>query len=386
MAMPIESVRPGDLITADLINRLIALVNKHEGLLDAGGTAVTISQVLPPVARVGEELKVFGSGLEAANLQQISVEDTNVPISQIKPGSSGNLLIFDVPALLVPPTGKTAVVTVQSRSGASAFGSFHVLPAIVANLEASFQISRTAVSPDEPLQPNTAYEFTYAVEAFTSRDETYLLEPRLIGAPSDWSITVKDGVSEILIPRSQPTPSTRPVVVVVTTGATGAASLTLGIRAKNFAGVTGSSMAEDIAIGTQPGAPNLDVEFLSPTVLGSVQKFGNGSLYVRIDSDPSRQFARVNVDIRFKVPGIYTIQTPVVSDPAWSITVENDPLTFDTTGTPNAIRTLRFTARAAAGAADADLEIPVTGADSLTDGSFRCKLKLRSDPANPNPL
>ncbi len=200
-------------------------------------------------------------------------------------------------------------------------------------------------------------------------------------------MAVKSGASEILIPKSQPTPSTTSVILIVTTGAVGGGTLSFGLRAKNYVGVTGSSMGEPVTIGATPGAPNLDVEFLSPTVLGSVQKFANGSLYVRIDAIVAHQTASVNpLNVRLKTGGVYTIGTPVVSNGSWAVTVTNSPMSFDTTGTPNAIKGIIFTVAAQANAPDTDLEIPVTGAGALPHGSFKCKLKLRADPSNPNPL
>jgi len=385
MAAIMDTVNPGDVISADLMRRMIAMLNAHEALLIGSG-ALSITNVQPPVLRVGEELKVFGAGLGAANLKEISVEGSNVPLGSVKAGSSDGLLLFDVPALMVPPAGKIVVVTVVNKAGASAFASFYVLPAIATNLEASFNLKRTTVTPPGVLAINTSYDFTFSIEAFTSLDETYTLEPKLLGAPAGWSVAMKSG-TDILIPKSQPAPTTTSVVVVVTTGGAGGGTLTLGLRGKNFAGVTASSMPEPVSIGVEPGAPNLDVEFLSPTVLGSVQKFANGSLYIRTDANPANQKAIINpLNVRLRVPGVYTIGAAVVGDPKWTVNITNNPMTFDTTGTPNAIRGILFNVVGQANAPDADVEIPVNGAGALPHGSFKFKAKLRADPSNPNPL
>jgi len=389
MAKVLDKVLPGDIISADLMNRIIGAINDHEALLSAStGGSLDITSVQPVVLRMGEELKVFGTGLDPGTLKRISIDGNDVQLSSLKAGSGATLLAFDVPPILgIPDAGKTVVLTVENKGGASASEPFFLLPGLPTNLEASFNITRTTVTPGGALAANTSYEFTYSIEAFTSRSESYLLEPKLLSASAGWSVAVKAGATEISIPKSQPTPSTTPVVLVVTTGPAGGASLTLGVRAKNFAGVTGSSVADPVAIGSTPGAPNLDVEFLSPTVLGSVQKFSNGSLYIRIDANVANQKATVNpLNVRLKTPGIYTIGTPVVSNANWTVTIMNNPATFDTTGTPNAIKGVIFTVSAQAGAPDADVEIPVTGAGPLPDGSFKFKAKLRADPSNPSPL
>jgi hypothetical protein len=387
MAAIPDVVRPGDVISSELLNRIIRLLNEHDAQLGGGTGPLDISHVLPVVVRMGEELKVFGTGLSPANLKRVSVEGTDVQLASLTT-QSDTLIAFPVPPILgIPDAGKTVVVTVENKGGESDHESFFLLPGVATNLEASFKLTRTTVTPGGVLAPSTPYEFNYAIEAFTSRDETYLLEPKLLNAAAGWSVAVKGGSNELLIRRSQPTPSTTPVVLVVTTGPAGGASLSLGLRAKNFANVTGSSMLDPVSIGAQPGAPNLDIEFLSPKVLGSVQKFANGSLYIRTDATVANQKAIINpLNVRLVQPGLYTVQPPVVGDQKWTVTIGNNPPSFDTTGAPNAIWPLTITVTAQAGAPDADVEIPIVGAGSLPDASFKFKVKLRADPSNPSPI
>ncbi|MFS8979358.1 IPT/TIG domain-containing protein [Cupriavidus necator] len=387
MAALLDSVRPGDVITSDLINRIIDLLNEHDALLAASsGGSLSITGVQPQVVRMGEELKVLGSGLSPPTLKRVSIDGVDVPPASLS-GTDSTLTFIVPPVLGIPDLGQTVTLTVENLGGTADTVTFFLLPGLPSNLEATFNITRTTVTPAGALAANTSYEFTYSIETFSSRNETYFLEPKLLSPSPGWSVTVKGGQNEIFIPKSQPAPSSMPVVLVVTTGPAGGASVTLGLRSKNFSGVTGSSVADPVSIGATPGAPNLDVEFLSPTVLGSVQKFSNGSLYIRTDANVANQKATVNpLNVRLKTPGIYTIGTPVVGNPAWTVTVMNSPLTLDTTGTPNAIKGLIFTVQGAAGAPDADIEIPVTGAGALPDGSFKFKAKLRPDPSNPSPI
>jgi hypothetical protein len=382
----LDNVRPGDVITADLINRMIRLINEHEALLASGTGTLKITHVTPQVVRMGEELRAFGTGLEPAGLQRISIEGTDVPLASLTTRTPG-LIAFPIPAILgIPDAGRTVALSVENRSGAADHASFFLLPGLPTNLEASFTITRTAITPGGQITANREYEFTYAIEAFTSRDEMYVLEPRLLGAPAGWSVSVKGGSNELLIRRSQPTPNTITVVLVVRTGASGSASLVLGLRGRTFSSVTASSMAEPVAIGTAPEEPNPDVEFLSPTVQGSVQKYSLGSLYIRLDANVANQRATINpLQVRLVRPGVYDIGDPAVSDPAWTITMLNDPLRFDTTGRPNAIENIRFRVNADANAPDATAEIPIEGAGALPSGSFRFQLKLRPDPSNPSP-
>lgn len=377
-------VSPGEVISSELFNRMIDMLNAHEALL-GGSAPIAITSVVPPALHVGDTLQVLGNGLSAANIQEIRVDASNVPVGTIKPGSSDSVMIFDIPALLVPPAGKSATLIVTNKAGASASVSVYVLPQVVADLNASFNILRTQVTPAGNLAASTAYEFVFSIETFSTLDESYVLEPRVLGAPAGWTAVMKGGATELFIPKSQPTPTTNSVTVVVTTGATGGGALSLGLRAKNHPAVVGSSMSESIALGVTPGTPNFDVEFLSPTVLGSIQKFANGSLYIRTDANLSLQKATVNLNVRLKTGGQYTVGTPVVSNPGWTVTVVSNP-SIDTTSTPNAIVPIVFTVSAQAAAPDANVQVPVTGSGTLPSGTFTCQLKLRADPSNPNPL
>lgn len=389
MATVLDKVLPGDIISADLINRIIGVINDHDALLSSStpGGGLDITSLQPPVVRMGEELKVLGSGLSLSGLKRVAIEGNDIPLGTLV-SPNANLLSFTVPPILgIPDLGKNVTLTIETLGGASDSAVFFLLPGIPTNLEASFNITRTTVTPAGALAASTTYDFTFAVEAFTSRDETWLLQPQLLAPSPGWSVAVKSGATEVFIPKSQPAPSTTPIVLAVTTGVAGGAGVTLGLKSKNFVGVSGSSTADPVSIGTTPGAPNLDVEFLSPTVQGAVQKFSNGSLYIRIDAVASNQRAIINpLNVRLKNPGLYTIGTPVVSNANWTVTVTNNPKTFDTTGTPNVIKGILLDISGALGAADADVEIPVTGAGALPDGSFKFKLKLRTNPSAPSPL
>jgi hypothetical protein len=387
MAAIPDTVRPGDIISADLLNRIIRLLNEHDAQLTGGSGPLSISHVQPQVVRMGEELKVFGSGLSPSSLQRISVEGTDVQLSALTTGTD-TLIAFIVPPIIgIPDNGKTVVVMVQNKAGQSDQESLFLLPGIATNLEASFNVTRTAVSPDEELQADSDYEFTFAIQAFTSRDETYLLEPVLQNAPAGWTASMKGGSSNLFIPRSQPTPSTTPVVVTVHTGAAGSASLSLGLRAKNFAGVTGSSQAEPIAIAQAPEEPNLDITFHTPQIIGSLPKFTGGILYVPANADATKQKAIINpLNVTLVQAGIYDIGPAEVSDPKWSITLNHTPPpVLDSTNAPNAVRPVRFTVAAQANAPDAEAEIPIVGREGLPQTSFRFKLRLRADPSNPIP-
>ena len=92
MAQELENIQPGDLITSNLMNRIVDKLNSLEtrvGLLEAvgpEGEAVVITGLLPsgPVG-LGSELRVTGRnfGLPSANVVTID----NIQVTQFKSGS-----------------------------------------------------------------------------------------------------------------------------------------------------------------------------------------------------------------------------------------------------------------------------------------------------------
>lgn len=116
--MPIQNVKPGDLITSDDWNDLVTALNSMEvrvAELEGGGskTAPRITQVLPTGVRtVGDEIRIYGSNFDYIQGAH-SVSFGNTPAVKFLAGSSNTLLIVEIPD---PVEGTTLAGTVLTMS------------------------------------------------------------------------------------------------------------------------------------------------------------------------------------------------------------------------------------------------------------------------------
>ena len=391
-----NQVRPGDLISAQLMNQLLGTVSDlslRVAQLEGGTTAQApvITSIQPQVVRMGEQLTVDGSGLAPATLSSITIDGSPVALNDLKPGSGATRLIFDAPPIIgVPEAGRTAVLKISGAAPPAAVGTFFLLPGVETVLSADFTITQIARTPAGAFVANTTYDITYEIAAITTMDATYTLAPVMTGTGgTGWTAAIKNGVTQIAIPKSQPTASKQTVVVSLHTGTTGARQVGLAISAPGTDAADGGSVPQAVTIGANPAPPSTDIVFsLPPTITGSVQKFANGNIYVRTDAAaPTNQKAVIStLNTLLKVPGVYDIGPPTINGSGWTVTINNSPATLTTTGEPNKTLPLRFTVTAAVSAADAVLNIPVTGRSGGPASTLSVGLRLRANPSSPNPV
>lgn len=138
MPETIPPVRPGDLITSDLLNRLITHVDELEQRVaeleggGTGGTGVTITGFDPPnqVAAL-QELRVLGSGFAfPPEGNQVLIDTT--PVTQFRPGSTSAQLRFLVPNLGgIPGSGRNVTIAVTNTlTQRTARSAYRLLPPI----------------------------------------------------------------------------------------------------------------------------------------------------------------------------------------------------------------------------------------------------------------
>jgi hypothetical protein len=135
MPTTFTNVRPGDVITSDLMNFVLTKIAEFEqriGLLEAGGAAgtVRITNFDPPNQQnAGQLLTVHGDNFTipaAGNV--VTLDDTT--ISSFQPDSTGSILRFIIPQTLpVPAGGKNVTVTVSNSNGKFS-ALYFILPAV----------------------------------------------------------------------------------------------------------------------------------------------------------------------------------------------------------------------------------------------------------------
>ncbi len=111
MASNFETVRPGDVITADLINRIIQKIQELEQKVGTGGGGTTtqvITGVTPPTEQeIGAVLTISGNFDTPLNGNTVTIDSIVVPVASFLGGSGANSISFLVPSNIVIPTGTT---------------------------------------------------------------------------------------------------------------------------------------------------------------------------------------------------------------------------------------------------------------------------------------
>ncbi len=123
MAMLSDFVRPGDVITSDLINRMIALLNTHDALISTQGTsanAVSITRFVPdPPFQAGQDIQIVGANFGFSSGATVLKFD-NTQVNAFKLGSNDTSLLINVPFLPNLGTGKDVVLSLSNGSSTTA--------------------------------------------------------------------------------------------------------------------------------------------------------------------------------------------------------------------------------------------------------------------------
>jgi hypothetical protein len=120
MASNFETVRPGDVITSDLINRIIEKLLELEGKVNAAGGA-SAPQVITSLdpeneQAVGLKLTINGNFDTPLNGNTVTLDSTVIPASSFLQGSGANKIIFNIPSSIIVPIGTKKPVTVSVQT------------------------------------------------------------------------------------------------------------------------------------------------------------------------------------------------------------------------------------------------------------------------------
>ena len=116
MAVINDVVRPGDVISSDLLNRIIALLNEHDAAIGGGGTGPgnLITGFSPPVEQnVGRTLTVFGQFDFPLGTNIVSIDGVPILPSQFLLGSGSDRIHFAIPTSIAVPAGGSRSVIVR---------------------------------------------------------------------------------------------------------------------------------------------------------------------------------------------------------------------------------------------------------------------------------
>jgi hypothetical protein len=278
-----DQVRPGELITAELINQILAELESLQvrvTKLEAGvvvtpvpvPTPVEITDITPHGTRtVNDEITVVGKNF-VMPVESNQVKVGNKSILLFKSGNDPGHLIFDIPdltSLNLNPNGSPVGVSVTNKNGtASRDVQIKPLPTFPKGT-LTVQYSHAPIVPlvggetAPTIKAATNYDFIFTVTTNVDKAATYILKPTMIG--TGWIAQVLDdadhAVTQIPIPGG---PMQTLVRVRISTPAGGvgslSSSLTLEVTESSGAGgVPPGSNQFPIGVGQPVPAPNTAV-------------------------------------------------------------------------------------------------------------------------------
>lgn len=265
MAQQINRVYPGDLITAELMNKIMrAIENLDERvtILESGVVdedSVVITELIPPgPIKVLEELKILGRNFKFS-LGAHRVFFNNTAVNTYKPNSSDTMLIVDVPEIPNLHEGGNWI-TVTVRNGISSDSrKIKVLPLpqpFFGNviIERGAADSTPIVDPS-PILPGKDADFVYTITSAANLPAVFDISTEISGP--DWQnlIRILDSNKSIISSREiflNPNVPTKIFVRInpIPTNSTGTRFfLSVGATCGN---VTGNSGIQNYTVGEVP--------------------------------------------------------------------------------------------------------------------------------------
>jgi hypothetical protein len=322
------TVKPGDLITAALINRIMrALEALDQRLTTLEGTTPTTPSVMifepnpSRTLRIGDKMVIQGKNFGAPEDNTVVIDQT-VTITEFETGSNSETLIIGKikPIANIPTEGRLVKLTVRNKNG-YASTQFNLAQPIVTKPTGTLKVTLVGSPSVDTFEAGKSYIFTYKIAAVTTADETYILKPAV---DKGWSARVVDNQGKpitpeeifILKPPSITQPTVRNVKVEVAIpartgdGTVGQLSLTVTSR-RNPTELKESSEESPVKVGGEP--PESDkIDISLDGVFASGHEDENGFIVIPANNED------IAVTFSAAVPeaGKYEIFTPTFkSDP-----------------------------------------------------------------------
>ena len=137
MAAILDTVRPGDVISSDLLNRIINAINEHDAILaggggGTGGSTTLITGFSPALEQnVGKNLTVFGNFDFPLATNNLTIDGVPISPGAFLVGSNNVQIVFKVPsAIVVPPATKKTVTVRITNSQGTGQRDYQLLPEV----------------------------------------------------------------------------------------------------------------------------------------------------------------------------------------------------------------------------------------------------------------
>jgi hypothetical protein len=327
MTLPIDHVRPGDVITAAFMNALIDQLQGLDGRLskvEGGlGTGPVITDVIPSTpVHVGDDIEIRGSHFDfSVGAQRVYFDATRVTV--FRAGSTDSRLLVQVPNVPNPSASGSPVTLLVTNLTGSTSRQITVLPVTQqGNVFITFLgVTPATITPGQ----TTSAVFSYRADCQTLSSTIITITPTV--NVSNWQslLQVLGNDGQVLpdgrlaltpgqqaqfsinLP-SMPPPAGTPPSVQISVALTGP-------------GIQGTTDTRTITFGTQtaPPDPSIQLSFNSAFPQGAVQ----GSVIHVSAANPT---ATVALRAVFTVDGVYDLTAPLSGVTGWTVTPSQNPL------------------------------------------------------------
>lgn len=342
MNFDLPDVGPGDLITHQAWNAVLRAlrsldtrVSELEGaqIIDAG--KFKIRDVYPLDIEIGKQLYVVGANFGPPGNNSVSFDGVATAVSFKTPPSSDQLLVFDIPPLVIAGDSRSVLMTVGNATG---YDSRQITvrkatPTVPDGSSAVVKFVKpigvaTASMGDHVLQ--------FSVAGSNSLDEVYTLRPVCTGNVTAAMVTDEGGATELVPPQvSIAAPAagtlTRTVTVYVRlriTSTDGNASVQLTADSQhNPARLSGSSSALPFVIGqTWPGSPTIAFQRIGVTGQGAKIDSSTGTVSYTVPT-PAGKLCSITFNAQGLRATRYTARLSWKGDPSgWTASLLGNPL------------------------------------------------------------
>lgn len=309
MAIHIDHVQSGELITADLINQLIddveSLDSRVSALESAGtsGGTVEIDAIYPTQPRVEDDVTIIGKNF-GFSVGATRVFFNGVSPSTLRTGSSDTTLVCPVPDIPGLADAGSPVQLTVANARSSATESITVLP-VQREQVGDVSIDFSGVSPD-PTVPNQNNDFAFTVRSDALLPAALRLTVSLqdgSGHPLGWQASLLDAAFNPLSNNQiqiNPTDEKPFYVRVAIPSGTNQTPYVLQVDGADGT-LTASSGPQNLTVG-ETATPDSAIPDLSPTSVA------NGSISGSTVSITPGQVAELDLEAHFTVaPATYNV-------------------------------------------------------------------------------
>jgi hypothetical protein len=373
MAAISDQVKPGDVISSDLFNRIIALLNEHDALLTSTTpvSGLAITQLLPAGPyRVGDTLQILGQNFQfGIGATRVFLNAT--PVLSFSPTSTDSRLQFVIPAVPGVVEAGSSVDLLVLNQTQSATRQI-VLRPILNPLQGSVIIEWQSVAPTT-VTPGAPATFLYRITSGTNNRATWDINPQIDVAvnAAAWNaqLSVRDSAGNELNPRQITLDPDQQVDVQIriATVPSGTDGVTFGLTVNASSGpVSDSSGIRQFTVGDLTPLPDTTLTLSTVPILSAGALVGN-TLTV-----PGTQSRILAISVDFTMAGDYTVTRSVLGGATgWAVNLDSgtiDAITInaaDLAASGHTQRLLRYSVAATSTAttpAQIEIRVARTGA------------------------